>query len=489
MMAFDYSALPFILGSSSNTPVPDSPSLLLFSAIMLLTFDVTLRLSHRRPLETTTPNSSSSPLSCQTERVKDLTTRANQISIDFQALERQYAVQKTRRTNFIIPKRRRLASASRRLSVCSPSQPDCDIRFQSGAQHLAIQGVKPNNAFAAFCERLLLMNHMWRQEKQIKALRIALCSEKASKKDGAFKSFCDRLLLSNSIWKMEKEITRLMLEAEKIKRSRVAAVTRAAKQMVLDVRKERLIDEFVKDLIQEVSEGKETVSSLRAAHEREILEITEEWRADCRKLVREVEHLRLAEQARMVQQEISNDLETSLFENLTSIKRRAECLENIWNRVPDREDRIEDEGSDGEVTLSGGDDMDVLSDMSSSTCVSSEHLRGIKTSPRTQRANMLRTSTRVPAATSSRSPNATSLRKLDTGPYVGFSFNPLFYGHPELTSGDVAKDGSPAHEFARSAILRIPVRPRTVSSPAAAAVPHRMAPALRQSQVIPPWRV
>ena len=48
-----------------------------------------------------------------------------------------------------------------------------------------------------------------------------------------------------------------------MKRSRVAAVTRAAKQMALDVRKESLLEEFVKDLIQELEESKRVVGELR----------------------------------------------------------------------------------------------------------------------------------------------------------------------------------------------------------------------------------
>jgi hypothetical protein len=62
-------------------------------------------------------------------------------------------------------------------------------------------------------------------------------------------------LLSYQIGKMQRQIDELIAEGEKMNRSRVAAVTRAAKQKVPDVRKERLLEEFVKDLIRELEES------------------------------------------------------------------------------------------------------------------------------------------------------------------------------------------------------------------------------------------
>lgn len=150
------------------------------------------------------------------------------------------------------------------------------------------------NPFEAFCQRLLLQNKIRAQQREIRALQKNLDSMKKQTSSNAFQVFCDRLLLSNNIWKQQKEIDRLMGEAEKLKRSRVAAVTRAAKQMVLDVRKERLTEEFVKDLIAEVEECKQAVVTLRSEHEREIQEIAEDWRQQCRKLSKEVEQLKLA---------------------------------------------------------------------------------------------------------------------------------------------------------------------------------------------------
>ena len=34
------------------------------------------------------------------------------------------------------------------------------------------------------------------------------------------------------------------------------------------------------------------------------------------------------------------------------------------------------------------------------------------------------------------------IRKLDTGPYVGFSFNPLFFGQTEFTSSEATKNST-----------------------------------------------
>ncbi|KAF8966135.1 hypothetical protein BDZ97DRAFT_1639798, partial [Flammula alnicola] len=127
--------------------------------------------------------------------------------------------------------------------------------------------------FRAFCERLLLQNKIWAQQREIKSLRKNLESMKDANSSNAFQAFCDRLVLSNNIWKQQKEIDLLMTEAEQLKRSRVMAVTRAAKQMVLDVRKERLTEEFVKDLIVEAEECKQAVISLRSEHEREVQEL------------------------------------------------------------------------------------------------------------------------------------------------------------------------------------------------------------------------
>ncbi|KIK04957.1 hypothetical protein K443DRAFT_4150 [Laccaria amethystina LaAM-08-1] len=108
---------------------------------------------------------------------------------------------------------------------------------------------------------------------------------------------------------MQRQIDELIAEGEKMKRWRVAAVTLEAKQMVLDGRKERLLEEFVKDLMQELEASKWVVGKMKEAHEHEILELTGERNGEYRKLAREVERLKLAREASLVEQDFSNDLE------------------------------------------------------------------------------------------------------------------------------------------------------------------------------------
>jgi hypothetical protein len=201
-----------------------------------------------------------------------------------------------------------------------------------------------------------------------------------------------------------EQIDELISEGEKMKRSRVAAVTLAAKQMVLDVGKERLLEEFVKDLIQELKESKRVVGKMKQAHEHEILELTGEWIREYRKLAREVERLKLAREASLVEQDLSNDLERRM----------------VVGRVDN--------------------DVEVMANMSFPTCVEFN-----KSPPPTAKARINRESRvtthrrsslalKVPHAVSSKPLSALwSIRKLDTGPYVGFSFDPLFSGHTEST--------------------------------------------------------
>ena len=126
------------------------------------------------------------------------------------------------------------------------------------------------------------------------------------------------MLLSNQIWKMQRQIDELIAEGEKMKRSRVAAVARAAKQMASNVRKERLLEEFVKVLLFKSWRSKRVVGKM---HEPEILELTGEWSGEYRKLVREVERLKLAREASLVEQDFSNDLERRTCEEVASSKR------------------------------------------------------------------------------------------------------------------------------------------------------------------------
>ncbi|KAF8876065.1 hypothetical protein BD779DRAFT_1561454 [Infundibulicybe gibba] len=238
----------------------------------------------------------------------------------------------------------------------------------------------PSKAFTTFCERLLMMNRLWKQEREIKALRASLESSQSAKNTNAFDAFCERLLLSNQIWKLERQVKDLHEAGEKMKRARVGVITRVAKQMVLDVRKEGLIEEFVKDLIEEVDTGKRDMAALRLEHEREIEEINGEWYRDYRKLARELENFKLNLQARLVEQQVSNDLEDSLYLGLKSNEKKVQDLEE---QVSQYQQKIADGPSSG-LTLRGRGNpsapdihRDDVSDISmSSTCISSNTYSG-----------------------------------------------------------------------------------------------------------------
>jgi hypothetical protein len=411
---------------ASSTPPSSSVFFyLLPPCIILLVIDVAVRISYRPeplpPITTTTTVGPSAP----PHPFHDLAARASQVLADFKELDRR--LEKKMHSKLPSPRNLPLVVWTKgNLSARHYNTPRIRPAIMSmPAQHPPGQNGTPNavsSAFSNFCERLLLMNRVWKQQREIKGLRDTLRSTKASKCSNAFQAFCDRLLLSNQIWKMQRQIDELIAEGEKMKRSRVAAVTRAAKQMVLDVRKERLLEEFVKDLIQELEESKRVVGEMKEVHEHEILALTGEWSREYRKLAREVERLQLAREASLVEQDLSNDLEGRLCEEIASSKRK---VDDNW-------------AVDGEVDS----DVEVMSNMSSSTCVefnesprSSAKARISRESPkRTHRRGSSLVLKVPPHAVSSKPLSPLSpIRKLDTGPYVGFSFNPLFFGHAEST--------------------------------------------------------
>ena len=409
---------------ASSTPPSSSVFFyLLPPCIILLVIDVAVRISYRPeplpPITTTTVAPSAPP-----HPFHDLAARASQVLADFKELDRQ--LEKKMHSKLPSPRNLPLVVWTKgNLSARHYNTPRARPAIMSAVQHPPSQNGTPNavsSAFSNFCERLLLMNRVWKQQREIKGLRDTLRSTKASKCSNAFKAFCDRLLLSNQIWKMQRQIDELIAEGEKMKRSRVAAVTRAAKQMALDVRKERLLEEFVKDLIQELEESKRVVGKMKEAHEHEILELTGEWSREYRKLAREVERLKLAREASLVEQDLSNELEGRLCEEVASSKRKVD--------------------DDWAVGWEVDSDVEVMSNMSSSTCVefnesppSSAKAWISRESPkRTHRRGSSLALKVPPHAVSSKPLSPLSpIRKLDTGPYVGFSFNPLFFGHTEST--------------------------------------------------------
>ncbi|KAG6852895.1 hypothetical protein C0991_008345 [Blastosporella zonata] len=273
--------------------------------------------------------------------------KSRSILTDVQALEKQLTISKSRRPRRQTFRRRR---HDRYLST-QPSQ---------------AHRPEPSCEFSAFCERLLLTNKIWNQEKELKSLRAASAEKTRAGKEAAFNTFCDQLLLWNRIWKLEKEVAEVVREKERIQRERVAAVTRAAKRMVHDVQKERMVEEFVKGLLEEMGTAKAEVGSLQAQHEREMEEIHEDWMKDYRRVTQELAQLKLAQSAKMVEQEVSNSMEESLFESLKEGKRRVECLEESLKAVgyASSEATLNDDASEA--------DFELLSELStSSTCVSS----------------------------------------------------------------------------------------------------------------------
>lgn len=313
------------------------------------------------------------------------------------------------------------------------------------------RGVRPS--FTAFCDRLLLQNKIWKQQREIKVLRRSLDSVSMANCSNAFKAFCDRLILSNNVWKLEKEVNQLTTETEMIKRSRVAAVTRAAKQMVLDVRKERLIEEFVKELMVDLERSRETIKSLRAAHEREIEEMAGEWRKDYRRLSDEVDRLRLAQKARLIEQELSNTMESELIERSTLLCQKAGIsLDEYFEEAYPGEDT---------ETLTGSDlELEEMTNMSTSTYVGSSGDLSPKPSfdgRSTRRGKPIshQCTTKLSPLKIPRESGSTYLRispvaksptgKLNPGPYVGFSFNPLFFGPADMSKKDLTNKDATKH--------------------------------------------
>jgi len=434
----------------SNLTVDPSSSpfiYLLPPCLVLLAIDVVVRLSHRPAPVAVFPQDDEGVLQSKSDgkMIHRLHHCARKVLGDFTQLEANLSTEMARSQQLCrtLEKRRNFAHHLHRLEVfhnvqvrkgansLDSASPEQDVPAVPGPDHEPrAKGV--SKPFENFCQRLLLQNRIWKQQKRIKTLQRKLEAEQTANASSAFRAFCDRLLLSNKMWKLQGEVKHLVEEGEQLKRSRVAAVTRAAKQMVLDVRKERLTEEFVKDLLVELDEYKRSVVSLRAGHEKEMAEMAEEWKMDYRKMSREIEHLQLALGARTLEQELSNQMEDDF---MLSGTQRHHGLEPSGELSGHTEDDVS--------TLSGDSDFDEISNLSSSTIVGSgQYSPNCKYSfddasisisrvvPDKQ--SLLRIPLRTTSSASLRTPsvnnNKTPVRRLDPEPYVGFSFNPLFFG-------------------------------------------------------------
>jgi len=193
-----------------------------------------------------------------------------------------------------------------------------------------------------------------------------------------------------------------------------------------------------------------------------------EWRRDCRRLSDEVDRLKLAQEARLIEQELSNLMESELIERSILLCQKA--------GIP--LDKYCGEASAGEdtETLSGSDlELEEMSNTSTSTYVGStdEQSPNSKSSFNGSRRGKLifpqRTANPSPLKIPPRESGSTYLRispvakspagKVDPGPYVGFSFNPLFFGPAGMSKDDstnkdtfFSRKGAPQHR--RSAISR-----------------------------------
>ncbi|KAJ2932873.1 hypothetical protein H1R20_g4233, partial [Candolleomyces eurysporus] len=310
------------------------------------------------------------------------------------------------------------SSSSSSLSSPSPSPKSSSFSSSSSMSSSVSSGASSpiSPAFSGLCDRLLQANRVWKKDAEIKSLKRSVKSEKKARGSTAFKSLCDNLLLSNQLWKKQREVEELKEERERAKRARVGAVTHAAKQMALDVQKERMIEEFVKDVLREAEADRKALVDLKAAHEKEITEMVAEWQKEQKRTRREIEQLRLAQAAKSLEQEVSNELEDRLFEQIRQGSENPKEEEDLGALDQDVQE-IDYYPSDVETYL---EEMSTMS--SSSTCV------GTPSPSPYKRAHFQKCNIYGKRRDSFSSVGSSSPRKFDREDYVGFSFNPLFFG-------------------------------------------------------------
>jgi len=180
--------------------------------------------------------------------------------------------------------------------------------------------------FVFFVDRLLVANKMWQQQRELVKTKSLLAQKEREIRSRAFANLWDRLLAANLVWKQQRRMREMREEAEKMKKGRVRAVTRSAKQMVLDTRKDGLVEELVKGLIEDVQRAKERENQLKESHEREIQDMREEWMEEKLKLLSEIKGLRLGREARLIEQEISNEQEDRLIASLAESRNEIQRL-------------------------------------------------------------------------------------------------------------------------------------------------------------------
>ncbi|KAF9078203.1 hypothetical protein BDP27DRAFT_1202669, partial [Rhodocollybia butyracea] len=122
----------------------------------------------------------------------------------------------------------------------------------------------------SFFDNVLLSNKVWQQQKELTRVKGALAEREQNIRSYAFINFRDRLLVSNIVWKQQRQMKKLREDSEKVKQGRVRAVARAAKQMVRDTRKEGMIEELVKGLIEDIEKGKKRERELKDRYNKDV---------------------------------------------------------------------------------------------------------------------------------------------------------------------------------------------------------------------------
>ncbi|KAF5319237.1 hypothetical protein D9619_008700 [Psilocybe cf. subviscida] len=458
---------------SSNPPKTDNLVYLLPPCLVLLAIDVATRLTQRtKPVPVEVENKEEEEVTVREAQLRHVIDQVHEVLIKFQALEKKLSTEQARSThlsrmlqkqkNFALHRQRLLAHNANVVQQQAAREPETGPEEKRPTSPPTTNGNEPKNPFEAFCQRIVLQNKIWAQQREIRALQKNLDEMKTKTSSSAFQAFCDRLLLSNNIWRQKKEIDRLVVEADKLKRARDGAIAHAATHMMQDVRKERLAEEFVRDLIAEVQECKQAIVTLKSEHEREVEELAEDWRKECRQLRQEVDRLRLARDAHLLEQDLSNEMEGELLERLQLAEEDLDVLDE--QSIQLREDSLIGDNDDT-LYLS---DSEHMSNISSSTCVDGspneksffDEVSTEKMLSRTRHSSLpsLKSPSRrhsttyiAVSPTSAKSPG----RRLDPGPYAGFSFNPLFFGPTASPRGDEPDaESSPMLKRVRTTSLR-----------------------------------
>ncbi|KAL0066968.1 hypothetical protein AAF712_005957 [Marasmius tenuissimus] len=190
---------------------------------------------------------------------------------------------------------------------------------------------------ALFMKRLVVMNKLWKQEKEISRLRKCLASRDQKIDNAAMEGFRDRLLLWNAVWKDQGKMRLLEEENARLKNSMARSITNAAKRMMLDTRREGMIEELMKELVTEIEDSRKEMSVLKERHELEVREINGNWIQSYQGLLREVEALRLGKRARDIEQELSNEMERRLLQTIADDRKPVSTSQALATKATKKE--------------------------------------------------------------------------------------------------------------------------------------------------------